>query len=172
MNEIESSGSNEYLSPEYALAYLANADGIPHRTEGETVVLELLPTEVQHILDLGTGDGRLLALAKLARPQAYGTALDFSPTMLAQARSRFANDERVSFIEHSLTDPLPDIGPFDVVLSSFAIHHVSDERKRALYREVFGLLEPGGLFCNLEHVASPTQKLHMDFLHVFGGHCF
>jgi tRNA (cmo5U34)-methyltransferase len=168
MAKSEPDKLNEYLSIEHALAYLEKADDIPHRMEGEAVVLELLPSNVRRILDIGAGDGRLLALAKLVRPEAYGVAMDFSPTMLEKARSRFAEDENISVMEHDLNITLPDIGSFDVVLSSFAIHHLNDVRKQAIYSEVFTLLEPGGIFCNLEHVASPTQKLHEDFYRSLG----
>ena len=93
MTKTEPSEINEYSSPEYALSYLAKSDGIPHRTEGESVVLELLPANVRRILDLGTGDGRLMALAKLARPEAHGVATDISPIMLEKAGARFAENK-------------------------------------------------------------------------------
>ena len=46
--------------------------------------------------------------------------------------------------------------PFDLVLSGFCIHHQPDSRKRRIYGQVFELLKPGGLFLNLEHVASAS----------------
>lgn len=159
---------NLWTSTEHALSYLAKADTIPHRTEGELVLLDHVPKTVKRILDLGTGNGRLLALLKIDRPQAQGVALDFSPTMLEAARSRFAEDPTVEVIAHNLDDPLPKLGKFDAVVSSFAIHHLVDARKRELYAEIFALLEPGGVFCNLEHVASSTQKLHEHFRRSIG----
>jgi len=160
--------TNEWTSAEHALAYLARADQIPHRTEGEAVLLEQVPRSARRILDLGTGDGRLLALLKIDRPQSNCIALDFSPTMLAAARQRFADDSTVEVIEHNLDQPLPDLGEFDAVVSSFAIHHCTHERKRSLYAEVFERLKSGGIFCNLEHVASSTPALHNKFLAAIG----
>jgi len=159
---------NEYATAEHALQYLSKADSIPHRTEGEAVLLELIPAQVQRILDLGSGDGRLLALVKIGRRSSEGVALDISPTMLAAARERFRDDPTVQVVEHNLDAPLPDLGQFDVIVSSFAIHHCADERKRTLYSEIFSALSPGGVFFNLEHVASPTAELHDRFLRALG----
>ena len=162
---MRDTGVNLWNSAAHALEYLRRADSIPHRTEGEAELLDWLPEPCKSVLDLGSGDGRLLGLVKLARPGAQGVAVDFSETMLGLLRERFHGDSTVRTIEHDLDSPLPaSLGSFDAVVSSFAIHHVGHERKRALYQEVFELLEPGGVFCNLEHVASPTGALHQSFL--------
>jgi tRNA (cmo5U34)-methyltransferase len=156
---------NLWTSPAHALEYLARADTIPHRTEGEGALLEWLPRPLTRVLDLGSGDGRLLALVKLARPEAQAVALDFSTTMIERLRTRFAEDASVSVIVHDLDNPLPDsLGAFDAIVSSFAIHHLRHDRKRALYAEVYRRLTAHGVFCNLEHVASPTPALHEQFL--------
>jgi tRNA (cmo5U34)-methyltransferase len=159
------SNINLWGSPGHALEYLAKADTIPHRTDGESVLLEFLPAQVRRVLDLGSGDGRLLTIVKLARPGASAVAVDFSPPMLDRLRARFASDPSVEIVVHDLDQPLAaSLGEFDAVVSSFAIHHVTHNRKRALFDEVFRLLTRGGVFLNLEHVASPTQALHEKFL--------
>jgi SAM-dependent methyltransferase len=158
----------EWTSVAHALRYLARADSLPHRVEGEAALLEHLPEPADRVLDIGTGDGRLLALVLAARPDATGVAVDFSPTMLDAARSRFANSNRVEVLEHDIGQTLATLGTFDAVVSSFAIHHCSNARKRALYGEVLALLRPGGVFLNLEHVASPTERPHDAFLAAIG----
>lgn len=155
--------ASEWTDSECVLRYLDRADEFPRRAEGESVLLEQIPKDARRILDIGTGDGRLLALARHDRPETVGVGLDFSEVMLEAANKRFANERRVELIQHDLTEPLPPLGNFDAVVSSFAIHHLAHERKRSLYEEVFDLLEPGGVFANFEHVASPTQRLHEAF---------
>ena len=162
------SSLKEYNSAEKALEYLARADSIPHRAAGEAVLCELVPRSARRILDLGAGDGRLLALLRIDRPASRGVAADLSPTMLDAARTRFAGDPLVEVIEHDLDEPLPALGAFDAIVSCFAIHHCSHARKRELYGEIFDLLEPGGVFYNLEHVASATPELHAEFLAALG----
>ena len=160
--------TNEWTKPEHAEAYLARMKDIPHRVEGEATLLAEIPTESKRVLDFGCGNGHLLSLVLSHCPDAIGVGLDFSPTMLEQARCRFAGSVRGSLTEHNMDVPLPDLGPFDCIVSSFAIHHCTHRRKQELYGEVFSLLEPGGVFCNLEHVSSPTQPIHDRFVEAMG----
>jgi tRNA (cmo5U34)-methyltransferase len=169
---------NLWTSSEHARDYLERADLISHRGVGEAALLEFIPRSTRRILDLGTGDGRLLALvraelireegARREHPGTEAVAVDFSPTMLDEVRKRFSGEPSVRVVDHNLDGPLPTMGKFDAVISSFAIHHLVHERKRALYAEIHGLLNPGGVFCNLEHVASPTPRLHQEFLERIG----
>jgi cyclopropane fatty-acyl-phospholipid synthase-like methyltransferase len=88
--------------------------------------------------------------------------------MLDAASRRFAGKSSVEVMPHNLEDPLPQLGMFDAVISSFAIHHLTHERKRSLYAEIHARLNRGGVFCNLEHVASATPQLHEEFLRHIG----
>lgn len=156
------------MTAEHVARYLELADEYPRRAEGESVLLDHVPRDARRILDLGAGDGRLLAMLRIDRPHVRGVALDLSELMLEAARKRFAGDERVELVRHDLAEPLPAIGRFDAVVSSMAIHHLEHERKRSLYGEIFDVLEPGGVFANFEHVASPTHRLHLAFYAAIG----
>lgn len=160
---------NRWVEPDWARRYLAERDALPHRAEGTAVLVELLPEHVGRVLDLGTGDGYLMGKVRAARPGVSGVACDFSDEMLDRARARFGAAREIEVVHHDLDEPLPaSWGEFDLVVSSFAIHHLNDARKRALYGEVFTRLVPGGRFLNLDHVASPTEELHDEFLAAVG----
>jgi SAM-dependent methyltransferase len=165
---VMSRSAKEWSNPQNALAYLNVADNLPHRSEGESVLIDHLPENTKRVLDLGTGDGRLIRLIKTNRPDIDAVAIDVSPTMLKSAREHFASDSRVKIMEHNLAEPLPELGYFDAIVSSFAIHHLKHERKHELYEEIYDILNPTGIFCNLEHVASPSVEMHVRFLKAIG----
>jgi len=162
---------NRWVEPEWAKQYLERRESIPHRGEGYAAVLELLAFggPIARVLDLGTGDGYTLGRVLAEHPGAVGVGLDFSTEMLGRARASFGDDPRVEIREHDLDQALPEgLGSFDLVVSSFAIHHCVPERQRALYGEVFEHVTPGGRFVNLEHVSSPTPELQEQFLAALG----
>lgn len=142
----------EYLSRE-----------IPHRQIAEEVLLQALPEQVERFIDLGTGDGRLLALVRGRYPEGEAIGLDPSAPMLERARERFDGDLRVELREHDLRAPLPGTGAVDVVVSGLAIHHREDSRKRELFAETHDLLAPGGVFREPRprplSVCAPAQAL-------------
>jgi tRNA (cmo5U34)-methyltransferase len=147
----------EYLSRE-----------IPHRDVAEAMLVEALPDRVERFLDLGTGDGRLAALIRRCHPGSAGVGVDASQPMLERAAERFGDGATVELLAHDLNSPVPVSGPFDVVVSGLAIHHLSHERKRALFEEIHGLLAPAGVFANLDLVTSPTPQQHERFRRAIG----
>jgi SAM-dependent methyltransferase len=160
---------NLWTQTSHAQSYLGHRKLAPHRAAAYEVLMELLPEPVTRVLDVGCGDGEVVGRVLEARPGIAAVAVDFSPEMLRRVRERFADDARVAVEEHDLDRPIPEAwGTFDLVVSAFAIHHVVDARKQALYGEIRDRLAPGGAFLNLEHVASPTAELHDAFLAEIG----
>ena len=152
---------------ELTTAYLDGVrGGIPLAQEQIDVMLRLLAASgipVRRFLDLGCGDGILGAAILQRFPVAEGLLLDVSEPMLAAAREKLAAyEDRLQFalVDYGQPAWLEEVTswpPFDAIVSGYSIHHQPDERKRALYAELYGMLRPGGVFVNIEHVASASS---------------
>lgn len=148
-------------------AYLEGVRGaIPLAAEQIDVIIRLARAarpDARLLLDLGCGDGILgHALLDAFRDNDPACVFaDFSPPMLEAARAR-VNGAKAHFAEVDYARPdwiaaVERWGAFDVIVSGFSIHHQPDERKRGVYRDVYDLLAPGGIFLNLEHVSSASR---------------
>ncbi|MAS33143.1 MAG: methyltransferase type 12 [Anaerolineaceae bacterium] len=135
---------------------------IPLAAEQIDVMLRVIRAakpDTRNFLDLGCGSGVLGHALLTAFPAAHGVFLDFSAPMLDAARQNLnAAASRISFIQCDYGQPdwvvaVEAHAPFDAIVSGFSIHHQPDARKQQLYQDIFTLLQPGGVFLNLEHVA-------------------
>jgi tRNA (cmo5U34)-methyltransferase len=98
--------------------------------------------EVHDMLELGVGTGETARRVCELHPDARLVAIDSSAEMLERARAAFPNaDLRLARLE----DPLPR-GPFDLVYSALAVHHLDGAGKRDLFRRVAEVLRPEGMF--------------------------
>jgi tRNA (cmo5U34)-methyltransferase len=86
----------------------------------EAVTAAAAGAHATRVLELGTGTGETALRVRAGQPEA---------------------DLRLQRLE----DELPE-GPFDLVVSALAVHHLDGAGKRELFSRVAGVLRPGGLF--------------------------
>ena len=166
-----------WQSDELTQTYLTGVRGaIPLAQQQIDVMLRLIHAaspSMTAVLDLGCGDGILGQAVLDQYPQAKGVFADFSEPMLEAARRRMDGSGRCILVqldygvkgwENNLPTSLPH---YDVIVSGFSIHHQPDERKKEIYAELYGLLAPGGIFLNLEHVASHSLWVERRFEEFF-----
>lgn len=119
------------------------------------LIQEWQTAEDINVLDIGAGTGLFSAMVLARCPVGRLCLLDGSTGMLEQAQGRFPADDRIAYrLDDMVTADLG--GQWDLIISALAIHHLSDDSKRDLYRRIHRALKPGGLFVNAEQVAAPT----------------
>jgi len=147
---------------------------MPDREERFRVMLDLveaLTGPEPRVLDLACGTGSITDRLLRRFPAAHSTAVDLDPALLAIARGHFAGDERVTFVTADLTDPdwtaaLPH-RTYDAVLTATALHWIDADPLRDLYGRIAGVLRPGGIFANADHMtdadAPKINTAYADF---------
>jgi len=108
----------------------------------DVVAKATLGIEARSVLELGVGTGETAGRVRALHPDASWTGVDASEAMLRHAR-RALPDAQLR--RQRLEDPLPE-GPFDLVVSALAVHHLDAGGKRELFRRVGQVLRPEGWF--------------------------
>jgi tRNA (cmo5U34)-methyltransferase len=124
-----------------------------------TLLTQILPFEEQapiRVLDIGSGHGVLAAALLDAFPRATAVGLDISEPMMREGRQRMARfGDRFGYHEGDFADgtlPAALTGPFDLVVSSRAIHHLPPDGKKRLFADILGHLNNGGCFFNIDNM--------------------
>ena len=138
----------------------------PNRSKMVEIALEVLPfgpEEPLQTLEVGVGTGYFTARFLEAYPNARVYALDGAEAMLEVARARLG-DSRDNVSLHlgdfrELRQLFSNAGSFDVVFSSYALHHLSREEKGAVVEQAASLLRPNGWFVNVDIFVAATPGL-------------
>lgn len=119
------------------------------------------------LLDLGCGDGILIRELLKIDDSISATLIDGAEDMLKKAKENLAGFKNLDFIRASFQEllntdiQLPD---FDLVVSSFAVHHLTLEEKSALFEYIYSHLNEGGYFLNIDVILAPAEALERWYL--------
>ena len=118
---------------------------------GTAVELVKINNEKGKILDLGAGTGLLTKLVIKKYPNAKYTLVDIAGEMLAIAKERFETLDNISFNVEDYRVGISG-GKYEAIISSLSIHHLDSYEKRNLYKNIFNMVEEGGVFINADQV--------------------
>ena len=147
--------ARRHFTQETYLAMMREA--VPGYDQLEDETAEATGVRARSILELGTGTGETARRVLDRHPDAQLIGIDARPEMLAVARDSLPPD-RVNFLVGRLEDPLPQ-GPFDLVVSALAVHHLDAVGKADLFRRIAATLSPGGRFV-LADVVEPVNPTY------------
>lgn len=123
------------------------------------IITSVLPFDQEaplRVLDIGAGHGVFAAAVLDAFPKSTAIGLDLSAAMMEEGAQRMARfGDRFRYFEGDFADgSLPDglAGPFDLTVSSRAIHHITPDAKRRLFATIYERTAPGGCFFDLDNM--------------------
>lgn len=135
---------------------------IPFYDEIYNILAESIPFKKASplkILDIGCGTGTLAEILKLNFPFAEITCIDFSDNMLEIAKNKLKKYPDVRLFKSDFHKFKPET-KYDVVVSSFALHHIENDFKKVeTYRKIFNSLNKNGIFLNADIVLGANEQI-------------
>jgi ubiquinone/menaquinone biosynthesis C-methylase UbiE len=122
-------------------------------------LLKYYKTDFQNIVDLGAGTGLLTMEIYKLYNNAHFTLIDISKDMLEIARERFSGLDNFEFIENNYAEDIP-VKDCDLICSALSIHHLENEDKTKLYKDIFKKLDKGGCFINLDQFIGTSEEIN------------
>jgi len=115
------------------------------------------------VLDLGCGSARHMAPALKGKPVSSYLGFDLSEKAAELARINLQQiDGRVEIREGELLDGLiRSAGPFDLIISSFALHHLDAERKRSFFENARSRVSDRGLVLVIDVMRDDDETLEV-----------
>jgi trans-aconitate methyltransferase len=135
------------------------------RRQGFGEMLRALPADTTaglRILDLGAGDGKVAETILDEYPNSRAVLVDFSEPMMDKGRKQLSRfDGRYVYAHWDMNQggwPEDLGGPYDVVASSAAIHHLDNGRKKWLAERIIEHLAVGGVYANYDLYRDPDAE--------------
>ena len=136
-------------------------------------VLNSIPIkQTFQILDVGCSDGLMLeSMIKQFEPdRGYFYGIDVSEPMLAKARERFQNEQRVRIMNHDVTKSVP-AGYFDVITSVLTLQFIPINYRQQIIQQIYERLSPvNGCFIFVEKVLGSSAYLDELFIKNYHEH--
>ena len=166
-------GKSNWAKPEFSRGYRDNADVFIVERRRMLAILQSFYVHFAQdgkgkaTLDLGCGDGIVTAVIADADRTISPTLVDGSPDMIKKASERLSGLKNTRYIRSSFQEMFREDsvgGVYDFIASSLAIHHLTLDEKKALFRYAYGHLKPGGYFVNVDVVLAPNEQLEQWYL--------
>ena len=136
-------------------------------------IIQIARPRVDLFLDLSCNNGILGQAILTKYPEAKGIFGYSSKSMIQAAKSKIGREQnQLEFIAPDFGNKkwvasLQGKSSFDVIVSESASSYELNLRKKELYGEIYSLLKPGGIFLNMEQVASDRQWVEKIYRELF-----
>lgn len=125
--------------------------------EGYLKVAELLPENVNELLDLGCGTGLELDEIFRTKPYIKVTGIDLTQAMLDKLKEKHP-DKNLTLINANYFDCDFGIETFDAALSFQTMHHFTHEDKIKLYKKIYAALRDGGQYIECDYMVEKQEE--------------
>ncbi len=139
---------------------------VPRYREMLWMILNYIPEDLspKRIVDLGCGTGNLSEGILMQYPDAKLIGVDLSASILAEAATRLKNYSNISYLNEDFNSLEFEENSIDLIVSSIALHHLTDPQKEKLLQKIYSWLTPGGVLIFGDQFAGSTETRYQQHI--------